>query len=131
MIVYGCGQLASSAVRDLSGAGEEITIIGTDRNRLERLSEFDGVTAELLAAPAMQDYLLRAGVSHADAFLALSDDDHENLMVAQIARDIFNVPYVVCHVAHPDLHMMYTALGMNVIGYSRGLLQDIRQVMDV
>ena len=87
------------------------------------------VSAELLTAPTMQDYLLNAGVSHADAFLALSEDDHENLLVAQIALHMFNVPHVVCHVEHPQLHMMYTRLGLNVVGYSRGILQDIRQAI--
>ena len=130
VIVYGCGQLASSAVRDLAGSGEDITVLGRDRNQLDRLAEYPRVEAELLTAPAMQDYLLQTGVSHADAFLALSDDDHENLLVAQIAKYIFNVPHVVCYVEHPNLHMMYTVLGLSVIGYSRGLLQDIRQVID-
>ncbi len=142
IIVYGCGQLAASAVRDLTSEAEEIIVIGSDRNRLERLTDTPTeseepqagagmVSAELLTAPAMQDYLLRAGVSHADAFLALSDDDHENLLVAQIAKLIFNVPNVVCHVADHQLHMMYTGLGMNVLSYSRGMLQDIRQVINV
>lgn len=129
IIVYGCGQLATSAVRELAAEDDEVTVIGTDRNRLERLSDSPKVSAELLAAPAMQDYLLSAGVSHADAFLALSDDDHENLLVAQIALHMFNVPHVVCHVEHPQLHMMYTGLGLNVVGYSRGILQDIRHVI--
>lgn len=130
VIIYGCGQLASSAVRELADAGGDITVIGSDRNLLERMAENPQVTAELLTAPAMQDYLLQAGVSHADAFLALSDDDHENLLVAQIAKHIFNVPHVVCHVEHPNLHMMYTGLGLQVIGYARGLLQDIRHVIE-
>ena len=129
IIVYGCGQLAASAVRELAQEGDEVIVIGRDRSRLERLSDLSNVDAELLAAPAMQDYLLAAGVSHADAFLALSDDDHENLLVAQIALHMFNVPHVVCHVEHPQLHMMYTGLGLNVVGYSRGILQDIRHVI--
>ena len=130
VIIYGCGQLASSAVRDLADAGEDITVIGSDSNLLERMAENPRVTAEPVIAPAMQDYLLQAGVSHADAFLALSDDDHENLLVAQIAKHIFNVPHVACHVGHPDLHMMYTGLGLHVIGYARGLLQDIRHIIE-
>ena len=130
VIVYGCGQFASSAVRDLAEAGEDVTVIGSDRNLLEQLTEFSRVSAELLTAPVMQDFLLQAGVSHADALLALSDDDHENLLVAQIAKHIFNVPHVVCHVGHPNLHMMYTGLGLSVIGYARGMLQDIRHAIE-
>jgi trk system potassium uptake protein TrkA len=47
----------------------------------------------------MQDYLQEGGIDHADVFLAMSSDDHQNLLVAQIAKHIFNVPKVVCHLA--------------------------------
>ena len=129
MLIYGWGQLAASAVRDLAHEEMEITVLGKERSRLERLSAYPGVTVELLKEPVMQDYLLDAGISHADAFLALSDDDHENLLLAQVAKQMFNVPRVVCHVENPQLQVLYTALGLDVVGYSRGILQDIRQVM--
>ena len=129
MLIYGWGQLAASAIRDLADEGMEITVLGKERSQLERLSAYPGVTVALLTEPVMQNYLLEAGVSHADAFLALSDDDHENLLLAQVAKQIFNVPRVVCHVENPQLQVLYAALGLNVVGYSRGILQDIRQIM--
>ena len=129
MLIYGWGQLAASAIRDLVGEDMEITVLGKERSRLERLSAYPGVTVALLTEPVMQNYLLEAGISQADAFLALSDDDHENLLLAQVAKQIFNVPRVVCHVENPQLQVLYSALGLNVVGYSRGILQDIRQVM--
>lgn len=129
MLIYGWGQLAASAIRDLADEDMEITVLGKERSRLERLSAYPGVTVALLTEPVMQNYLLEAGISHADAFLALSDDDHENLLLAQVAKQMFNVPRVVCHVENPQLQVLYTALGLDVVGYSRGILQDIRQVM--
>ncbi len=128
-LIYGWGQLAASAIQDLSAQDVEITVLGRQRSRLERLSAYSGVTATLIAEPAMQDYLLESGISHADAFLALSDDDHENLLLAQIAKHMFNVPKVVCHVENPELQFMYTKMGLNVVGSSIGILQDIRQVL--
>ena len=130
ILIYGWGQLAASVVRDLAGEGADITVLGKERGRLERLSSNHGVTVVLLTEPVMQDYLLEAGISHTDAFLALSDDDHENLLLAQVARQMFNVPRVICHVENPQLQILYTTLGLNVVGYSRGIVQDIRQVID-
>ena len=129
MLIYGWGQLAASAIRDLADGDMEITVLGKEPSRLERLSVHPSVTLALLTEPVMQDYLLDAGISHADAFLALSDDDHENLLLAQVAKQMFNVPRVVCHVENPQLQVLYAALGLNVVGYSRGILQDIRQAM--
>ncbi len=75
----------------------------------------------------MQDYLRLAGVDTTDIFLALSDDDHRNALTAQIARYIFNVPKVICHLDNPQLQILSAGLGLDVVGYSFGLLQDIRQ----
>ncbi len=126
VLVYGCGQLASGAVRELLNDANQITVLGNERSQLERLSSYPGVTAVLLAEPVMQDYLMQAGISQVEAFLALSTDDHENLLAAQIAGRMFNVPRVVCHVENPQLQVIYASQGMNVLSYSVGILQDIR-----
>lgn len=131
ILIYGWGQLAASAISELAREGTEITVLGKERSQLERLSSNPGVSVVLLTEPVMQDYLLEAGISHSDAFLALSDDDHENLLLSQVARQTFSVPHVVCHVESPQLQIMYTTLGLNVVGYSRGIAQDIRQAMYV
>jgi trk system potassium uptake protein TrkA len=78
----------------------------------------------------MQDYLQAAGIDTTDAFLALSNDDHQNALMAQIALHIFNVPKVVCHLSDPQLQTLYSGLGLDIVGYSAGLLQDIRQVVE-
>ena len=78
----------------------------------------------------MQDYLQEGGIDHADVFLAMSADAHQNILVAQIAKHIFNVPKVVCHLGNSELQVMYAALGLEVVGYSFGLLQDVRQAIE-
>jgi len=116
-------------VCDLSDRGNEITVLGRERDCLESVATFPGVRVVLTAEPMMQDYLQEGGIDHADVFLAMSSDDHENILVAQIAKHIFNVPKVVCHLGSPQLQVMYAALGLDVVGYSFGLLQDVRQAI--
>lgn len=127
MLIYGSGQLAASAVRDLADASIQITVLGNNRTELERLGDYPGVSVVLVTEPVMQNYRLDAGIDHANAFLALSDNDHENIMQSQIARYMFNVRHVLCHVGNPQLQIMYTAMGLKMIGYTTGILQDIRQ----
>ena len=80
VLVYGCGQLASGVVRSLISEATEITVLGNERSQLERLSSFPKVSAVLMEEPIMRDYLMEAHIATADAFLALSADDHENLL---------------------------------------------------
>ena len=125
VIVYGCGQLASGVVRSLLNEATEITVLGNERSQLERLSSFPKVSAMLMEEPIMRNYLMEAHIANADAFLALSQDDHENLLVAQIAKRMFNVNIVVCHVEEPQLQMVYIDAGLSVVSYSAGVLQDV------
>jgi len=130
VLIFGCNRLSTSLVGDLVGEGKEITVLGGERDSLESLATLPGVRVVLTAEPMMQDYLQEGGIDHADVFLAMSSDDHQNILVAQIAKHIFNVPKVVCHLGNPQLQVMYAALGLEVVGYSIGLLQDVRQAIE-
>jgi len=130
VLILGCGQLTTNLVPDLVEAGSEVTVMADTRHSLERMADEMGVQAILTAEPRMQDYLRQGGIDSAEAFLALSGNDHVNALTAQIAQHIFNVPKVVCHLDDPQLQVFYAGLGLNVVGYSFGLLQDIRQAIE-
>ena len=130
VLIFGCNRLSTSLVGDLAGEGNEITVLGGEWDCLESVATHPGVRVVLTAEPMMQDYLQEGGIDHADVFLAMSADDHQNILVAQIAKHIFNVPKVVCHLGNSELQVMYAALGLEVVGYSFGLLQDVRQAIE-
>ena len=129
VLIVGCGRLTTALVPDLAESGFEITVVSRSRECLESLSEIPGVQVVLTTEPTMQEFLQQAGVDTVDIFLALSDDDHRNALVSQIARYIYNVPKVICHLDNPQLQIFYAGLGMNVVGHSIGLLQDIHQAI--
>ena len=130
VLILGCSRLTTTLVPDLAQAGFDITVLSQDQECLEKLGDQPAVGVVLTTEPTMQDYLQQGGIDTADIFLALSADDHQNAMVAQIARHIFNVPKVICHLDNPQLQLLYAGLGLDVVGYSIGLLQDIRQAME-
>ncbi len=129
VLIFGCNRLGANLVEDFSDRDADITVLGDDRECLERISSLQGVRVILTAEPMMQDYLQEGSIDHCDVFLAMSADDHHNVLVSQIAKHIYNVPKVVCHLASPQQQVMYAALGLDVVGYSFGLLQDVRQVI--
>lgn len=130
VLILGCNQLTTNLAPDLAQADYDVTVVSRDRQCLVQVADVPRVTVILAAEPMMQDYLQAGGIDTTDIFLALSSDDHQNALVAQIALHIFNVPKVVCHLNDPQLQILYSGLGMDVVGYSVGLLQDIRQVME-
>ena len=130
VLILGCNQLTTNLVPDLAESGHKVTVLGKERDCLEQVEDGPKVQVIWTAEPMMQDYLRQGGIDTAEIFLALSSDDHQNALTAQIALHIFNVPKVVCHINNPQLQILYSGLGLDVVGYSFGLLQDVRQAIE-
>lgn len=62
-----------------------------------------------------EDVLKQAGIEHAGAFAAVTQDDNSNIMAAQIAKEIFGVPKVVCRIYDPWREETYHDLGLDTI----------------
>jgi len=61
------------------------------------------------------DVLRRAGVEHADGFVAVTEGDNRNIMAAQIAKHVFKVPHVVARIYDPERADAYQKLGLHTI----------------
>lgn len=61
------------------------------------------------------DILKTAGIEKADAFCALTNGDNTNIMAAQVAKKIFNVPKVIARVYDPERAHIYHSLGLDTI----------------
>lgn len=130
VLILGCNQMTANLVSDLAQGDYTVTVLSRDRECLAQIADEPRVKVILTVEPLMQDYLQQGGIDSADIFLALANDDHHNALAAQVAHHIFNVPKVVCHLNDPQLQILYSGLGLDVVGYSFGLLQDIRQAIE-
>ena len=61
------------------------------------------------------DALVAAGIEEADAFIASTDGDNTNLVIAQIAQRQFEVPKVVVRVMDPARAEWYNRQGMKTV----------------
>jgi len=59
--------------------------------------------------------LQQAGIEGADAFVAATDGDNTNIVIAQIARQRFNVPTVIARILDPYRAEWYEQQGMHTI----------------
>ena len=130
VLILGCNRMTTTLVPDLAQGDFKVTVLSSDRECLARIADEPRVKVILTVEPRMQDYLQQGRIDTADVFLALASDDHLNALAAQIAHHIYNVPRVVCHLNDPQLQLLYSGLGLEVVGYSFGLVQDIRQAID-
>ena len=114
IICIGYGRLGKPVARLLREKQHEVVVIDKERAILEqRDKELD---AKFLFGNAIDEAVLReAGAEGADAFFALTRDENTNLMVAQVARDVFRIPRIIAVVYDPARQDIYQAAGIETL----------------
>jgi len=110
----GCGRVGSRLALQLVQEDHDVTIIDQSGSAFARLGENFPGTA-LIGNGIDEDMLKRAGIEEADAFCALTNGDNRNIMSAQMAQHVFNVPKVVCRIYDPIRYEVYKSLGLGSI----------------
>jgi trk system potassium uptake protein TrkA len=114
IIIAGCGRLGSYIANKLSREAHSVVVI--DQN----VGAFDGLTAEFSGFKIEGDatefaVLKEAKADKADLLIAVTRDDNVNLMVAQVAKRIFNVGRVMARVFEIKREEIYRELGIETI----------------
>lgn len=110
ILIVGCGQAGCYLARQLEGLGHGVSVLDNDPKRLEHLNEYGHHTFQGLAVtgfPIDVDALRSAGISDCDAVLAVTEDDNVNVMVAQVAQEIFNIKQVYAMIEDPLLKEVF------------------------
>jgi trk system potassium uptake protein TrkA len=111
IVIMGCGRVGAQIAGLLEGEGHDITILDIDTYSFRRLPpDFNGTA--LLGNGIDEDVLKRAGIEEADVFVAMTQGDNRNVMAAQIAKHIFNVPRVISRIYDPLRQELYDTLGI-------------------
>jgi len=114
VIILGCGRVGSTIARMLAQDHHQVTVIDMTADSFRRLgSKFVG--KKIIGTGTDQLVLQRAGIEKADAFLALTQGDNTNIMAAQIAREVFNVPNVTTRIYDPIRADAYRELGIETL----------------
>ena len=111
-IVAGGGKVGANITRSLLAMGHEVTLVEQRRDRFEQLEAELGPV--VLAGDATEIFVLeRAGIARPpDIVLAVTGDDEDNIVIAQIAQDGYQVPKVVARVNDPRNQTHFDQLGV-------------------
>ncbi len=114
IVIMGCGRVGAQLAGMLDEDGHNVTVMDSDTYSFRRLpSSFKGTP--LVGDGTDEDYLKKAGIEEADAFIAVTQGDNRNVMAAQIAKHVYNVPKVICRIYDPLREEMYQTLGLETI----------------
>src|SRR3954449_3534821 len=101
--------------------GHDVSVLDEDPEAIAQLEKGETQTWEELGGSftvgtALEiDALMEAGIDRADAFVASTDGDNTNLVIAQVAQRRFNVPKVVVRVLDPARARWYEEQGLRTV----------------
>lgn len=114
IIIIGCGKVGAKFAHTLSKEGHDIIVLTHDGKGFKNLPpDFNGLT--LTGVPIDQDVLKSAGIETADALVAVTEDDNTNIMVCQVAKEIFKVPKVIARIYNPEREHVFHQFGLETI----------------
>ena len=114
VIIMGCGRVGAKLAELLDAEDHNVTILDIDAYSFRKLPPtFRG--AALVCNGIDEDALEKAGIKGADVFLALTQGDNRNILAAQTAKHIFNVPRVICRIYDPLRQEIYDTLGLETL----------------
>jgi trk system potassium uptake protein TrkA len=121
VLIVGCGRVGSTVAKAMLADGHEVSVLDEDPEAIALLERGSPQSWEesggmfTVGTAIEMDALEEAGVGRADAFVASTDGDNTNLVVAQIAQRRFNVPNVVVRVLDPARAKWYGDQGLHTI----------------
>ena len=129
VVIMGCGRVGAQLAALLAADGHTVTVLDTDAYSFRRLPpEFNGTA--LIGSGADEETLRKAGIEEADAFVAVTQGDNRNIMAAQIAKHVFNVPKVMCRIYDPLRQELYKTLGLETISPTTVFAQLLREMIE-
>lgn len=113
IIIVGCGKIGAYLANLLEDE-HNVVIIDKDEKTFSKLKDtFNGI---YIPGDALDpDILKEAGIEKADALVVTTSNDNINIVVAQIAKKIFNVPKVVARVSDIGKAEIYRNLGVDPV----------------
>jgi len=129
VLIMGCGRVGAALATMLDKDGHRVTILDLNPNQFRRLPPDFGGTS-VVGNGIDQDTLRRAGIESVDAFATVTQGDNRNLMAAQIAKHIFNVPKVVCRIYDPIREETYRSLGLETVSPTIVMSNLLKEVLE-
>ena len=121
VLVVGAGRVGSSVATVALRQGHTVSVLDEDPMSHERLDVelgrgWEEAGGQFTIGTAMEmEALVEAGIDRADVFIASTNGDNTNLVIAQVAQRRFGVERVVARVLDPRRAAWYAEQGLETV----------------
>lgn len=114
VIIIGCGRLGANLANTLSDNEGNVLIMDAKKSAFRRLAaNFGGLS--VVGNGTDLDALEKAQIEKATSVIAVTNHDNTNIMIAQMARDLFHIDNVIARLYDPERESVYQELGIKTI----------------
>ena len=135
VLIVGAGRVGSAVARSALAAGHDVSILDEDPLSHERLevgmdTSWEDAGGRFTVGTALEvEALEAAGINDADVFIASTDGDNTNLVIAQLAQRRFRVPKVIVRVLDPARSEWYAQQGLHTICPTKSAISELETAL--
>jgi trk system potassium uptake protein len=121
VLIVGVGRVGSELARTMLKEGHQVSCLDEDPESHARLEigldrPWEDLGGRFTVGTGLEiEALEQAGIESADAFVAATDGDNTNIVIAQIAQRRFQVPTVIARILDPYRAQWYETQGLHTI----------------
>ena len=137
VMIVGAGRVGSAVAKSALAAGHEVSVLDEDPLSHERLDagqakSWEDAGGQFTVGTALElEALEEAGIERAEVFIASTDGDNTNLIIAQIAQRRFGVPRVIARVADPARADWYGEQGLHTISPTKHAIEMFERALEL
>ena len=135
ILIVGCGRVGSSLARTMLSDGHEVSCLDEDPDSHARLelgleNSWEDEGGQFTVGTGLEiDALLTAGIETAEVFVASTNGDNTNIVIAQIAQKRFQVPTVIARILDPYRAEWYEQQGLRTICPTRIAIAELENAV--
>lgn len=138
ILIVGCGRVGSALARTMLQEGRQVSCLDEDPDSHARLelgldTSWEEAGGQFTVGTGLEiDALLTAGIESADVFVASTNGDNTNIVIAQIAQRRFEVGTVIARILDPYRAEWYEQQGLKTVCPTRVAIEmleaDVRSI---
>ncbi len=129
VIIVGGGRVGVALAESLLAERHEVLVIERSPERAEKMKSILG-SSIVVGDGCESSTLAEAGAERADSFIAVTEQDEDNLVSCQVARHRFHVGHIVVRINQPRNERIFRLLGFQntvnaVESLTNGILRQL------
>jgi trk system potassium uptake protein TrkA len=112
IIIVGGGSIGFHLCKELLKAGHEVLVLDKDAAKCDKFEDDLGSVC-MRGDGCEVSALSEAGTARADVFIAVTNEDEDNLVSCQVAKHKFHVPRTIARVSNPENEDIFRKLGID------------------